>query len=74
MNNGGKRLIIATNNAGKVREIKAILSGLFEDIVSLKDAGYEKLAIRGYLTVDGSEVTLTDGVLNMPKYSIVILK
>jgi glycosidase len=42
--------------------------------IELKSAGYDKLAIRGYLTVDGSEVTLTDGVLNMPLYSIVILK
>lgn len=33
------RLLIATNNAGKVREIKAILSGFYDEIVSLKDAG-----------------------------------
>jgi glycosidase len=42
--------------------------------VNLKSAGYDKLSIRGYLTVDGSEITLTEGVLNMPLYSIVILK
>ena len=42
--------------------------------VDLKKAGYEGQAIRGYLTVDGSEVTLADGVLSMPLYSIVILK
>ena len=34
-----KRLIIATNNQGKVREIKAILSGFYDEILSLKDAG-----------------------------------
>ncbi|HWT74587.1 MAG TPA: alpha-amylase family glycosyl hydrolase [Mobilitalea sp.] len=41
--------------------------------VDLKSAGLDNLGIRGYLTVDGSEVTLTDGVVNMPLYSIVIL-
>ncbi|HHU72845.1 MAG TPA: alpha amylase, partial [Clostridiales bacterium] len=30
--------------------------------------------IRGYLSVDGREVTLTNNELGMPKYSIVILK
>ena len=34
-----RRLLIATNNQGKVREIKAILGGFYDDIVSLKDAG-----------------------------------
>ncbi len=33
------RLLIATNNQGKVREIKAILGGFYDEIVSLKDAG-----------------------------------
>lgn len=34
-----KRLIIATNNQGKVREIKAVLGEFYDDIQSLKDAG-----------------------------------
>ena len=34
-----KRLIIATNNQGKVKEIKAILGDFYEEILSLKDAG-----------------------------------
>ena len=34
-----KRLIIATNNEGKVREIKVILGGFYDEILSLKDAG-----------------------------------
>jgi glycosidase len=42
--------------------------------VDLNAAGYGDLSIRGYLTVDGSEVTLTDGVLDMPAHSIVFLK
>ncbi len=33
------KLIIATNNQGKVREIKAILGGFYDEILSLKDAG-----------------------------------
>jgi XTP/dITP diphosphohydrolase len=33
------KLIIATNNPGKVREIKDILAGRFDKIVSLKDEG-----------------------------------
>jgi glycosidase len=44
------------------------------DAVDLNTAGLMGLNIRGYLTVDGSEVTLEDGVLDMPPYSIVILK
>ena len=34
-----KKLIIATNNAGKVNEIKAILGGFYQEILSLKEAG-----------------------------------
>ena len=34
-----KQLIIATNNQGKVREIKAILGDFYDEIKSLKDAG-----------------------------------
>ncbi len=33
------RLVIATNNQGKVREIKAILGGFYDEVLSLKDAG-----------------------------------
>lgn len=35
------RLIIATNNQGKVREIKAILEGFYDEILSLKDVGID---------------------------------
>jgi XTP/dITP diphosphohydrolase len=34
-----RRLLIATGNAGKVREIKAILGGFYDELVSLKDIG-----------------------------------
>lgn len=33
------KLIIATNNAGKVREIKSIFQGIYDEVLSLKDAG-----------------------------------
>jgi XTP/dITP diphosphohydrolase len=33
------KLVIATNNPGKVREIKVILGGFYDEILSLKDAG-----------------------------------
>jgi XTP/dITP diphosphohydrolase len=36
-----RRLLIATNNAGKVREIKAILGEFYDELVSLKDIGLE---------------------------------
>ena len=36
-----KRLLIATNNQGKVAEIKAIFTGLYDEVVSLKDIGLE---------------------------------
>lgn len=42
--------------------------------VDLKTAGYGDKQIRGYLTVDGSSVILADGNLDMPCYSITILK
>jgi len=34
-----KKLIIATNNAGKVKEIKAIFEGVYDEVLSLKEAG-----------------------------------
>ncbi len=34
-----KRLLIATNNPGKVAEIKAIFTGIYDEVVSLKDIG-----------------------------------
>lgn len=36
-----KKLVIATNNQGKVREIKKILDGVYDEIQSLKDAGIQ---------------------------------
>lgn len=33
------KLIIATNNQGKVREIKEIFQGIYDEVLSLKDAG-----------------------------------
>ena len=36
------RLIIASNNKHKIKEIKEILGGKFEEIVSLREAGIEE--------------------------------
>lgn len=36
-----EKLIIASRNRGKINEIKAILSGLPFEIISMKDAGYD---------------------------------
>ena len=35
------KLIIATNNQKKLVEMKAVLCGLFDEILSLKEAGIE---------------------------------
>lgn len=42
--------------------------------IDLEALGLASMSIRGYMTVDGSEVTLVEGGLNMPYYSIVVLK
>lgn len=42
--------------------------------VPLGKADLGQLSIRGYLTVDGREVTLKDGVVTLPQYAITILK
>lgn len=34
-----RKLIIATNNAGKVKEIRAIFEGVYDEVLSLKEAG-----------------------------------
>ena len=36
-----KKLIIATGNAGKVREIKSIFTGLYDEVLSMKEAGID---------------------------------
>jgi XTP/dITP diphosphohydrolase len=38
---GNERLVIASNNANKIREIKAILRGIFKDILSMREAGLD---------------------------------
>lgn len=36
-----RKLLIATNNSDKVKEIKSIFNGLYDDVISLKDAGID---------------------------------
>lgn len=42
--------------------------------MNLSKTELSKMKIRGYLTVNGEEVTLKDGKLQMPPKSICILK
>lgn len=42
--------------------------------IPLEEAGLMNLNIRGYLTVNEEEVTMSEGMVTMPKYSIVVLK
>ena len=35
---------------------------------------YGELEIAGYLSVDGGEVTMKDGVVVLPSYSVVVLR
>ena len=35
---------------------------------------YGQLEIAGYLSADGGEVTMTDGIVTMPAYSVVVLR
>ena len=44
------KLIIASNNAHKIREIKTILSGRFEEILSLREAGIDHETIEDGVT------------------------
>lgn len=45
-----------------------------EVTVSVKDMGMENMSVCNYLTVDGSEVTLSKEEIKIPAYSIVFLK
>jgi glycosidase len=46
-----------------------------EDVqITLTDTELAEMNIRGYLTIDGSVITLEDGVLTLPAKSICILK
>ena len=46
-----------------------------EDVqITLTDSEIAEMKIRGYLTLQGEEVTLKDGVLTLPAKSICILK
>lgn len=67
--------ILAIRKVYNESEIVIIYNIHNEDAnISLAGTDLEGYHIRGYLSVDGNEVTLQDGNLHMPKYSIVILK
>ncbi len=58
----GSTIAIAINNTNE------------EVHISLENSEIAEMAIRGYLTLQGEEITLKDGVLVMPAKSICILK
>lgn len=80
----GEVSIIETLCSKNVSAIKKIYEGSEIYIIynfstdslelNLGDAGLSGLGIRGHLSVDGSEPTLTQDVLKLPSYGIVILK
>ena len=56
------KLIIASNNAHKLTEIKAILGGMFDEILSLREAGIEHETIEdGSSFMENAEKKARDG-------------
>ena len=58
----GSTIAIAINNKGE------------EVQINLSESEIAEMGIRGYLTLQGEEITLKDGVLTLPAKSICILK
>lgn len=56
------KLIVATNNAHKLKEIKSILGGEFEEILSLKEAGGELKAEENGSTFEENAIIKARGV------------
>lgn len=56
------KLIVATNNAHKLKEIKSILGGEFEEILSLKEAGAELKAEENGSTFEKNAIIKARGV------------
>ncbi|MDE7170596.1 MAG: hypothetical protein K2O11_01805 [Oscillospiraceae bacterium] len=44
-----------------------------EKQVEMSAEQYGPLKVAGYLSVDGGEVTLEDGTVTLPSYSVVVL-
>lgn len=56
------KLIVATNNAHKLKEIKSILGGEFEEILSLKEAGADLKAEENGSTFEENAIIKARGV------------
>lgn len=48
------RLLIATNNLGKVKEIKALMAGIYDDVISLQEYGLSLVTIEDAETFEGN--------------------
>lgn len=55
--------------------IGIVINNTDEEVhISIENSEIAEMGIRGYLTIDGSEITLKDGMLVMPAKSICIMK
>lgn len=59
---------------GKTIYLLYNLSETEEKQVSMPAAQYGELEIAGYLSVDGGEVTMKDGTVTLPSYSVAVLR
>ena len=59
---------------GKTIYLLYNISETEEKQVTMSAEQYGELEIGGYLSVDGGEVTMKDGVVTLPSYSVVVLR
>ena len=59
---------------GKTIYLLYNISETDEKQVTMSAEQYGELEIAGYLSVDGGEVTMKDGVVTLPSYSVVVLR
>lgn len=59
---------------GKTIYLLYNISETEEKQITMSAEQYGQLEIAGYLSVDGGEVTMKDGVITMPSYSVVVLR
>lgn len=59
---------------GKTIYLLYNISETEEKQVEMPAATYGELEIAGYLSVDGGKVTMKDGVVTLPSYSVVVLR
>ncbi|MBC8532168.1 XTP/dITP diphosphatase [Gehongia tenuis] len=63
------RLMIASNNQGKVREIKEILGPFFDDVISLKEGGYVIDVVEDGVTFEENAAKKAREVMELTGYA-----